>query len=70
MANEDTKQSLSRSDAMQTDEMKKQFEIAKARISKMDVAFIGIKNDLEIYLFEAYCAMELDTKKWNTFATH
>ena len=70
MANEDIKHSLSRSDAMQTVEMKNQFERAKARISKMDVAFIEIKNDIEIYLFEAYCAMELDTKKWNTFATH
>ena len=70
MANEGIKHNLSRSDAMQRAEIKIQFETAKTRISKMDVAFIEIKNDLEIYLFEAYCAMELDTKKWNTFATH
>ncbi len=70
VANEEIKHSLSRSDAMKTAEMKNQFKRAKARISKMDVAFIEIKNDIEIYLFEAYCAMELDTKKWNTFATH
>jgi len=70
MANEAIKHSLSRSDAMQTAEMKNQFEKAKARIAKMDIAFIEIKNDIEIYLFEAYCAIELDTKEWNTFATH
>jgi len=23
-----------------------------------------------LYLFEAYCAIELDTCKWNTFRTH
>ena len=70
MANKKIKHKLSRNDSMQTAEMKKQFERAKIRISKMDVAFIEIKNDIEIYLFEAYCAMELDTKNWNTFVTH
>jgi hypothetical protein len=34
------------------------------------VAFIAIENDLEIYLFEAFCAMELDAWEWNTFRTH
>ena len=70
MANDGVAHDLSRNAAMQTDEVKIKFENAKKKISKMDVAFIQIKNDLEIYLFEAYCAMELDTNKWNTFATH
>jgi len=37
-------------------------------------AFVEIANPLELYLFEAYCAMELstgsDTGAWNTFLTH
>lgn len=70
MANDGLQHNLSRSDAMQTDDFKKRFKKAKERISRMGVAFIKIDNDLEIYLFEAYCAMELNTNKWNTFATH
>jgi hypothetical protein len=31
---------------------------------------VAIENDLEIYLFEAFSAMELDTWEWNTFRTH
>lgn len=61
---------LSRNDAMKTDDFKKKFKTAKERISKMDVAYIKIENDLEVYLFEAYCAMKLDTKELNTFVTH
>ncbi len=70
IANDCVKHNLSRNDAMQTDDMIIRFNRAKLRISNMDVAFIEIKNNLEIYLFEAYCAIELNTKKWNTFATH
>ena len=70
IANNSYKHELSRSEAMKTPEMKKKFQEAKQRISNMDVAFIEIENDLEIYLFEVYCAMELKTKEWNTFATH
>lgn len=70
MAKDRMKHNLSRNDAMQTDDMIIRFNRAKAKISNMNVAFIEIKNNLEIYLFEAYCAIELNTKKWNTFATH
>lgn len=70
IANHGVQHNLTRSNAMKTDTFKKRFKKAKERISKMNVAYVKIDNDLEIYLFEAYCAMELDTKKWNTFATH
>jgi hypothetical protein len=35
-----------------------------------NVAFIEVANPLELYRFEAYRAMELDTAAWKTFATH
>ncbi|MFV1977382.1 MAG: excinuclease ABC subunit C [Candidatus Scalindua sp.] len=70
IANHGIQHNLSRTNAMKTDAFKKRFKKAKERISKMNVVYVKIENDLEIYLFEAYCAMELDTKKWNTFATH
>ena len=47
-----------------------EFEKAKSYLKSLNVAFIEIQNDLEIYLFEAYCAMQLDTAEWNTFKTH
>ena len=46
------------------------FNVAKQRLQKCDFAFVEITNDLVLYLFEAYCAMELDTSEWNTFRTH
>lgn len=46
------------------------FENAKKTIRRWRVAFIIIENDLEMHIFEAYCAMRLDTHVWNTFRTH
>ncbi len=46
------------------------FEEAQTLLRGCTVAFIEIPNPLELYLFEAYCAMELDTCEWNTFRTH
>jgi hypothetical protein len=45
------------------------FDQAKA-LRDCSVAFIDIDNTLELYLFEAYCAMEFDTRELNTFRTH
>jgi len=61
---------LTRSEAMQHPVVKAEFDAAQTRLRAMRVAFIEIQNDLEIYLFEAYCAMELETSVWNTFRTH
>ncbi len=51
-----------------------QFEESRDYLQALQVAFIEIENPLELYLFEAYCARELETGSdnggWNTFATH
>lgn len=61
---------LNRETAMKKDDFSKEFKKNKKRIAKCEVAYLEINNDLELYLFEACCAMEFDTKKWNTFRTH
>ena len=61
---------MSRGDAMKHGEFKRSFDDAKAYILTMSVAFIEIGNELELYLFEVFCSMELDTSRWNTFKTH
>jgi hypothetical protein len=61
---------LKRGEAMQDPAFRKVFDGCQAHLRGLRVAFIAIENDLEIYLFEAFCAMELDTWEWNTFRTH
>lgn len=46
------------------------FDEAQTLLRGCTVAFIEIENPLELYLFEAYCAMELNTCQWHTFRTH
>ena len=46
------------------------FEKAQDYVRKLNVVFIKIHNALELYLFEVYCSMELDTSEWNTFETY
>jgi hypothetical protein len=48
-------------EAMQNSEFKKAFDERQAYLRTLQVSFISIENDLEIYLFEAFCAMELNT---------
>jgi hypothetical protein len=59
-----------RADAMQDPAFREAFCEAQMLLRSCGVAFIEIANSLELYLFEAYCAMELDTCEWNTFRTH
>ncbi len=61
---------LQREAAMKDPVFIKEFEWAKEYIASLKVAFVEIENDIEIYLFEAYCALELDTWQWNSFRTH
>ncbi len=56
--------------AMKDPVFKQAFEDAKKRLKGCSVAFIKIEDDLELYLFEAYCAMALGPLEWNTFRTH
>lgn len=44
-------------------------EVATARLHEAEVAWIEIQNPLEMYLFEPYCAMKLDTVEFNFFDT-
>lgn len=55
---------------MQNEAFKLHFDAARRYIQRLDVAFIQIDNAIELHLFEAFCAMELGTGEWNTFATH
>jgi len=61
---------LTRDDAMCDPAFQTAFADAQHYIRGLSVAFIPIPNPLELYLFEAYAAMELDTHEWNTFETH
>lgn len=42
---------------------------ARSRLRAGDIAYLEIENSLELYLFEPYCAMELDTITYNFFDT-
>ena len=70
MACEKAPHKLTRSNAMKNDAFRKHFQEAQRLLHGSNVAFIEIENPLELYLFEAYCAIELNTCKWNTFRTH
>ncbi len=59
-----------RSRVMEEAGFKAAFVAAQEYLRGLDVAFIEIQNPLELYVFEAYAAMELDTCEWNTFRTH
>ena len=70
IASENRKHQLQRDAAMKDPVFKNEFKKAKDYLKSLNVAFIEIQNNLELYLFEVYCAMELKTSKWNTFRTH
>ena len=59
-----------RSTVMEHPEFQSAFAEAKAYLRGLRVAFVEIDNPLELYLFEAYAAMQLGTYEWNTFRTH
>jgi GIY-YIG catalytic domain len=59
-----------RAEAMASALFQKEFAAAQAYLRTLQVAFVEIQNPLELYVFEAYAAMELRTHVWNTFRTH
>ena len=56
--------------AMRSPVFQHAFAAAQSYLRTLRVAFIEIENPLELYVFEAYAAMNLGTHKWNTFRTH
>ena len=61
---------MTRDDAMKDTAFLRAFDEAQSLVKGSSVALVKIENPLELYLFEAYCAIELNTCKWNTFRTH
>jgi hypothetical protein len=70
MATEEYPHEMKRDQAMKDDQFRSVFFAIQSRLREMTVAFIEVQNDLELYLFEIYVAMKLDTDTWNTFRTH
>jgi len=56
IASENKSHGLQREEAMKDPEFKNEFNRAKDYLKSLYVAFIEIENDLELYLFEVYCA--------------
>jgi hypothetical protein len=59
-----------RSEAMKLPRFQREFSAAQKYLCTLDVAFVEIQNPLELYVFEAFAAIELCTHEWNTFRTH
>lgn len=59
-----------RSRVMEDAEFQAAFSAAQTYLRGLDVAFIEIQNPVELYVFEAFASMELDTCDWNSFRTH
>lgn len=59
-----------RSEVMKQPLFLEEFARAQDYLKSLQVDFIEIQNPLELYVFEAYAAIELKTHEWNTFRTH
>jgi predicted GIY-YIG superfamily endonuclease len=70
MASEDYPHEMKRDQAMKDEQFKAVFFSAQERLRQMKAAFVEINNDLELYLFEVFASMKMDTDTWNTFRTH
>lgn len=70
MASEEYPHEMKRDQAMKDDQFREVFFKNRDRLRQMQVGYIEIPNDLELYVFEVYAAMHLDTDTWNTFRTH
>ncbi|BBP70313.1 hypothetical protein PHLH6_23170 [Pseudomonas sp. Seg1] len=61
---------LTRAKAMDDALFGTSFIEAQSYLKTLQVAAIAIENALELYVFEPYCALALDTHQWNSFETH
>lgn len=59
-----------RSANMMNADFRRVFNEAQQYLRSLSVAVLQIDNPLELYLFEAYAAMEVKTSRWNSFRTH
>ena len=59
-----------RSEVMNQPQFQREFAAAQMHLRSLQVAFVEVQNPLELYVFEAYAAIELCTHEWNTFRTH
>lgn len=55
---------------MKDPDFKRHFKEAKKKISTWTVSIIDIKNPVELYLFELFASLKLNTYEFNTFETH
>lgn len=70
MASEHYPNEMKREQAMKDEQFKTVFFSAQESLRQMKIAFVEIDNDLELYTFEVFVSMKLDTNTWNTFRTH
>jgi len=72
MASDKVPHGKTQATAMKDRVFRQAFESEQQFLKGCTVAFIEIPKQkaVELYLFEVYCAMALDTCKWNTFRTH
>jgi hypothetical protein len=61
MATDEFPHEMKRDQAMKDEQFRSVFLAAQNRLREMSVVFVEIDNDLELYLFEVYAAMKLDT---------
>ena len=59
-----------RKKAMEDVDFADAFKASQEYLRGLSVAVVAIENPLELYVFEAYAALELKTADWNTFRTH
>jgi len=55
---------------MKDDDFLRLFAARRDSLKTLHVAFIETDDPFDMYLFEVYCAMELDTCRWNSLRTH
>lgn len=70
MASKERPHKMTRNQAMEDSQFQKAFLAKQKQLKRMAIAFVEIQNDLELYLFEAFACMKLNTEEWNSFRTH
>jgi len=70
MASEEYQHEMKRDQAMKDEQFRSVFFSTQEKLRNMDIAFVEIGNDLELYVFEVFASMKLNTETWNTFRTH